>query len=99
MTSWPRPRWTRPNLWWLVFPAILFFVLFFLIPVVSLFAISFDKAAAGVITFQGNLTLDNFGRIFTRSLYYGAIIRSVWIGIAVAGICLIIGYPRAAPPC
>jgi len=95
MTSWPRPRWTRPNLWWLVLPAILFFVLFFLIPVVSLFAISFDKATAGVITFQGNLTLDNFGRIFTRSLYYEAIIRSVWIGITVAGICLIIGYPLA----
>ncbi|WP_210526152.1 ABC transporter permease [Rubellimicrobium arenae] len=85
----------RPTLWWLVTPAILFFVLFFLIPIASLFAISFDKGAQGVITFQGNLTLDNFARIFTRSLYYEAVWRSVWLGATVSVLCLIIGYPLA----
>lgn len=85
----------RPSLWWLVAPAILFFIVFFLIPVISLFAISFDKATPGVITFQGNLTLDNFERIFTRALYYTAIWRSVLIGTGVALICLVIGYPLA----
>ncbi len=85
----------RPALWWLVAPAVLFFLLFFLIPVASLFAISFDKAASGVITFQGNFTLENFERIFSRALYYEAIGRSVGIGAVVTIICLVIGYPLA----
>lgn len=85
----------RPSIWWLVAPAILFFLVFFLIPVISLFAISFDKATPGIITFQGNLTLENFERIFTRALYYTAIWRSVLIGAGVALICLVLGYPLA----
>lgn len=91
-----KPAWRLPtSLGWLVLPAILFLTLFFLIPVLSLFAISFDKGIQGVITFQGNLSLENFERIFTRSLYYSAIWRSVAIGAVVAGICLVIGYPLA----
>lgn len=85
----------RPSLAWLFVPAVLFLLIFFLIPVISLFAISFDKASQGVITFQGNLTLDNFERVFTRALYYSAIWRSVAIGAGVAVICLLIGYPLA----
>ena len=91
----PRPRWTRPQLWWLVVPGLLFFLIFFLIPVASLFASSFDKAAQGVITFQGNFSLENYGRLLSRPLYYTAIWRSVWIGAVVAGVCLMLGYPLA----
>lgn len=92
----PRSRYPlRPQLWWLVVPAIVFFLIFFLIPVASLFAISFDKAASGVITFQGNFTLENFYRIFSRALYFEAIGRSVGIGALVTIICLVIGYPLA----
>ncbi len=91
----PRSGWQAPNLWWLVLPAVLFLILFFLIPVLSLFATSFDKAFAGVITFQGNLTWDNYERIFTRALYYKAIYKSVFLGVAVSLICLVIGYPLA----
>ncbi|MFE3837266.1 hypothetical protein [Pseudogemmobacter sonorensis] len=86
-----RRDWMRPRLWWLVAPA----VLFFLIPVVSLLASGFDRGGQGVITFQGDLTLTNYERIFTRALYYMAIWRSVWIGILVALVCLVIGYPLA----
>ncbi|MFV0334483.1 MAG: ABC transporter permease [Tropicimonas sp.] len=85
----------RSSLWILVLPALLFVILFFLIPVLSLFASSFDKASAGVITFQGNFSWDNYERIFTRPLYYMAIFRSVYLGAAAALICLIIGYPLA----
>ncbi|WP_176085889.1 ABC transporter permease [Martelella sp. HB161492] len=90
-----RPAWLKPNLWWLVLPAILFIILFFLIPVISLFLSSFDKAMPGQITFQGNFSLDNYERIFTKSLYYMAIWRSVWIGAVVSAVCLFIGYPLA----
>ncbi|TPW33453.1 ABC transporter permease [Martelella alba] len=92
-TASKRPAWLKPNLWWLVLPAVLFIILFFLIPVLSLFLSSFDKAMPGQITFQGHLSLDNYERIFTRSLYYMAIWRSVWIGAVVAAVCLVIGYP------
>ena len=87
-------RW-RPSLWWLAAPALLFLLVFFLVPVVSLLAISVDEGAPGVITLQGNWTFDNFERIFTRALYYSAIWRSVGIGAGVALICLVIGYPLA----
>lgn len=91
----PKSGLQAPKLWWLVLPAILFLILFFLIPVLSLFATSFDKAFAGVITFQGNLTWDNYERIFTRALYYKAIYKSVFLGVAVSLTCLVIGYPLA----
>jgi putative spermidine/putrescine transport system permease protein len=90
-----RTGWLRPGIWCLVLPAILFLILFFLIPVLSLFVISFDKATAGVITFQGNLTWDNYERVFTRALYYKAIYKSVFLGFSVAVICLVIGFPLA----
>lgn len=90
-----RPGWTHRSLWWLVLPAIAFFVIFFLVPVAMLFATGFDKASTGVITFQGNFTLANFERIFSRPLYYEAIWRSVWLGATCAGVCLVIGYPLA----
>jgi putative spermidine/putrescine transport system permease protein len=84
-----------PQLWWLVVPSILVFLIFFLLPIVSLLAISFDKSTAGVVTFQGHLTLDNYIRIFSRASYYMAILRSVWIGALVAAACLVLGYPLA----
>lgn len=90
----PAPRF-RPSLWWLVAPTAIFFTLFCIIPVGSLFAISFDKAADGIITFQGKLTLANFERIFTRALYYDAIWRSIWIGVVTAFSSLLLGYPLA----
>lgn len=85
----------RPRLWWLAAPALLAFLLFFLLPVVSLLAISFDKSTAGVVTFQGRLTFDNYIRLFSRDIYTMAIWRSVWIGGIVSGICLVLGYPLA----
>lgn len=95
----PKPgaarRGLRPQLWWLVVPAIAVFLIFFLLPVASLLAISFDKSTAGVVTFQGKFTFDNYVRIFTRDSYYLAILRSVWIGGLAPGLCLVLGYPLA----
>lgn len=76
-------------------PTILVFVIFFVLPVGSLLAISFDKSTAGVVTFQGRFTLDNYARIFTRAVYYTAIWRSIWIGAIVSAVCLVLGYPLA----
>jgi putative spermidine/putrescine transport system permease protein len=83
------------RLWWLVLPAFLLFPLFFLPPTQSLIALAFDKPTAGVVTFTGNLTFDNFIRIFTRPLYYLSILRSIGIAAVVAALALLIGYPLA----
>lgn len=83
------------RLWWLVLPAFLLFLLFFILPTLSLFALAFDKPVAGVVTFSGNLSFDSFIRIFTRPLYYLSILRSIGIAAVVAALALVIGYPLA----
>jgi putative spermidine/putrescine transport system permease protein len=81
--------------WLLALPALIFFIAFFVVPTASLFALAFNKSAAGVITLSSQVTFDNFVRIFTRSIYYEAILRSVGISAVVALVCLIFGYPLA----
>jgi putative spermidine/putrescine transport system permease protein len=83
------------RLWWLVLPAFVFFLVFFVVPALSLFGIGFNKAVPGVVTLTSNFTFDNFVRIFTRPLYYMAIVRSIWIAVVVAGAALLLGYPLA----
>lgn len=80
---------------WLVLPAFIFFLLFFMFPVLSLLAISFNKAIPGIIDFQFDLTLANFERFFKRAIFYEAAVRSIGLATLVAGITLIIGYPLA----
>lgn len=80
---------------WLVLPSFIFFLIFFVLPVLSLLAISFNKAVPGVIDFQFDLTLANFERFFQRAIYYESAIRSIGLATLVAGITLVLGYPLA----
>jgi putative spermidine/putrescine transport system permease protein len=88
-------RFTRPRLWWLVIPTLALFVIFFIVPVASLFAISLNKNVPGSVTLHGDFVLTNFVRIFTRPLYYDSIINSLEISAAVALLALLLGYPLA----
>lgn len=83
------------RLWWLVVPAFAFFLVFFIVPVASLFALSLNPSAAGVITVTDHFTLHNFARIFTHPLYYDAIYRSLGLSAIVSIVCLLLGYPLA----
>ena len=85
----------RLGLGWLAVPAGLFFVVFFVVPVLSLFAISFTEPAPGVVTAQGEFSLANYERFFTRSNYYMAAVRSVGIAALVSTVCVFLGYPLA----
>lgn len=85
----------RPGVWWLVVPAALFFALFFVLPVLSLFAISLDRATAGVIAVQGHFTLANFIRFFSLPNYYWAAWRTIEIAVLVAFFAALLGYPLA----
>jgi putative spermidine/putrescine transport system permease protein len=80
---------------WLILPAFAFFLIFFVVPVVSLFLISLDKSVPGIIAPQWDFILGNFTRFFTRSTYYGAAIRSIEMASLVAIITLALGYPLA----
>lgn len=85
----------RPQLWWLVLPMLILFVVFFLVPVASLFAISLDHPAAGVVRVRGDFDTANFVRIFTREIYTSSILRSIGIAATVSAVCLAFGYPLA----
>lgn len=85
---------TRRNIL-LATPGIVFFVVFFAVPLISLFLISFDKPSAGIIDIQWMFKLDNYTKFFTRSLYYEAAIRSAGLATLVSIITLFLGYPLA----
>jgi putative spermidine/putrescine transport system permease protein len=85
----------RRSLVWLVLPALLFFTVFFIVPVVLLLAIGFNSPQSGVVQFQRDLSLENFRRIFDRPLYYEALIRSVVLAAISATVALFFGYPVA----
>jgi putative spermidine/putrescine transport system permease protein len=82
-------------LWFLVLPAFAIFLLFFVIPVLSLLAIAFNPSKSGVVLFQPALTLANFARWFSTSLYYNAAITSIVLAIVVVVATLILAYPLA----
>jgi len=95
-------RWRQPGvavtfnrLWFLVLPAFAIFLLFFVIPVLALLAIAFNPAKSGVVRFQPTLTLANFARWSSTSLYYNAAITSITLAVVVVVVTLILAYPLA----
>lgn len=81
--------------WLLVVPLMIFFVVFFVIPVGLIFATSFNPPAVGQVSATWDLTLDNYIRFFSRSNYLEAAGRSVFLGLIVALVTVIVAYPMA----
>ena len=80
----------------LVIPAAVIFILFFVAPVVMLLALAFNPSEVGVIGFSlHDLTLDTFVRFFEKPLYWGALVRSIGLSLISAAIALLLGYPLA----
>lgn len=73
----------------------IFFVVFFVIPVGLIFATSFNPPAIGQVSATWDLTLDNYIRFFSRSNYLEAAGRSVLLGVIVALVTVIVAYPMA----
>lgn len=76
----------------LALPAVLWLTLFFLLPVLIVFLVSFmtrGRGGAGELPF----TLANYERVIT---VFGPIITdSIWIAFVTTVICLLVGYPLA----
>lgn len=85
---------TRRNVL-LATPGIIFFGVFFAVPLVSLFLISFDRPTAGIVDIQWMFKLDNYSRFFSRALYFEAAIRSTGLATLVSIVTLFLGYPLA----
>ena len=74
-------------------PAALFLGVFFLVPLLVLFAYSFGSSTFVAIEF--GTSLENYRGAFTRSLYPELILRSVLIGLVTGLVCLGLAYPLA----
>lgn len=81
--------------WLLVVPLMIFFLVFFVIPVGLMFASSFNPQTLGQVSVTTELTFDNYIRFFSRSNYLMAAGRSMMLGIVVAAVTLVIAYPMA----
>ena len=81
--------------WLLAAPGLLFFGVFFVLPLASLFLLSLDDASVGAVSVQWMFSLDNYVRFFTRALYYEAAIRSLVLAVLVSAVTLVLGYPLA----
>lgn len=83
------------NQWWLVIPLILFFIVFFVVPVGLLLSTSFNPPAVGQVKLSGEFTLDNFVRFFSRNNFMLAALRSLGLASIVSLVTLIVAYPIA----
>ena len=81
--------------WLLVVPLVVFFVVFFVVPVGLIFATSFNPAAIGQVSVTSELTLDNYIRFIQRSNFLMAAWRSVLLATLVSFVTLVVAYPMA----
>ena len=66
---------------------------FFMLPNALLLSASFQKSEAQQLTSQ--LTLDNYRFLFTRPLYLEVFARTFAVGLSVAALDVLLGYPLA----
>src|SRR3984957_9212422 len=97
----------RPGRWLIILPPLLFLLVFFLIPFVFAFKISFAEAAPSVPPFtdvisysrdhhlQLSLTLGNYRYLLTDEVYGVAYLYSLRTAFFSTLICLGLGYPMA----
>jgi putative spermidine/putrescine transport system permease protein len=68
-------------------------LMFFALPNALLLSASFLKSEAQQLTDE--LTLENYGFLFSRQLYLGAFVRTFAVGVAVGLLDVLLGYPLA----
>jgi putative spermidine/putrescine transport system permease protein len=71
---------------WLVVPAVLFLLLFFVYPLISILLRSVTTPELG---------LHNFARFFDSPVYTRVLLNTLQMSLVVTGVCLLLGYPYA----
>jgi spermidine/putrescine transport system permease protein len=78
----------------LLSPAVFWLMLFFVLPLIIVFVVSFSKRSLlGVVEYDFNL--DNYRRVFTETIYLRILGKSLWLAIVNTALCLVIAYPFA----
>ena len=86
-------RRSRRKLLTLIGPGTLWIGLFFFVPLVLILIYSFYRFQDGQVVKV--LTLENYVRALSQSIYYRIFLKSLWYGVVVTLAALIIGYPCA----
>jgi spermidine/putrescine transport system permease protein len=93
MAGQPRSRRETGRILFLISPSLFWLILFFVIPLVLVFAISFgQRGTYGGVRWA--LTLENYSRFFDP-LYLRIFGRTLMVALTTTLICLAIGYPLA----
>lgn len=93
MASRSRPRRESARILLLISPSLLWLLLFFVVPLVLVFAISFgQRGTYGGVRWA--VTLDNYARFFDP-LYLRIFGRTLVVALITTLLCLAIGYPLA----
>src|SRR5918992_1510880 len=79
--------------WLLLAAPMALLLVFFVVPNALLLSTSFLKSEAQSLT--GELTLENYSFLFTKSLYIGAFVRTFVVGACVGLFTVLLGYPLA----
>lgn len=74
-----------------VLPAVLFLLLFFLLPLLENGLQSIFLPAAGGTKFS----LEYYSRLFGDAYYLGVLGQTIWVSLLTTVICILIGYPVA----
>jgi spermidine/putrescine transport system permease protein len=84
---------TRGRLPWLILPPAVSLFLFFVVPLILVFAVSFaSRGTYGGLQWTG--TLANYASIFDP-LYLQVFWRSLWMAALTTLVCLVFGFPLA----
>jgi spermidine/putrescine transport system permease protein len=87
-------RQTRGILTILLSPAIFWLILFFVLPLLIVFIVSFSKRSLlGVVEY--NFNIENYIRVFTTPIYLTILWRSLWLAIINTILSLLLAYPFA----
>jgi putative spermidine/putrescine transport system permease protein len=88
------PRALRHPYLWLLLPATLLLVVFFLFPLFNMIKYSLYTQVLGG-TMQPDLTLANFGKFFADDLYAKILLKTLLNALITTLLALILGYPVA----
>ncbi len=79
---------SRRRGFWLLAPAVVFLLVFFVYPVVDMLSVAFVDQA-------GRITLANFARLFEHPVYFKVLRITFQIAGLTTLVCLVLGYPLA----
>lgn len=79
--------------WFFVAPALVFTLVFFVLPFAAMMATSFFPYTGGERTAAASL--DNYNKFFTTPAFYGAMVNSIEVTAVVTVVSVVLSYPLA----